>query len=95
MNRRRILTGIGLISLAGCSRQLPEAALAATPDVRKLPALKVYKNVGCTCCDKWVEHLKVAGFTATVQEMEDVGPVKTRLGVPADLASCHTAEVEG
>jgi hypothetical protein len=42
-----------------------------------------------------VKHLKDAGFAVTVEETADLQPVRKRLGVPADLAACHTAEVDG
>ena len=50
---------------------------------------------GCGCCGAWVEHLRHAGFATTVVETRDLDAVKRRLGVPAELASCHTAEVQG
>jgi hypothetical protein len=55
----------------------------------------VYKNPNCSCCAGWVQHLKDAGFAVTVEETSDLQPVRKRLGVPADLAACHTAEVDG
>ncbi|MDZ4079779.1 MULTISPECIES: DUF411 domain-containing protein [Hydrocarboniphaga] len=55
----------------------------------------VYKSPTCHCCSKWVEHLRVAGFTVSVKNENAMNPLKTRLGVPADLASCHTALVHG
>ena len=42
-----------------------------------------------------MQHVKDAGFAVTVEETTDLQPVKKRLGVPADLAACHTAEVGG
>jgi len=42
-----------------------------------------------------VKHLKDAGFAVTVKEASDLQPVRKRLGVPVDLAACHTAEVDG
>jgi hypothetical protein len=39
-------------------------------------------------------HLREAGFTVTVAEAP-VNPLKIRLGVPRELASCHTAQVGG
>jgi len=55
----------------------------------------VHKNPNCSCCAGWVRHLKTAGFTVTVEKTTDLQPVRKRLGVPADLAACHTAEVDG
>lgn len=62
-------------------------------DVR--PALTVWKDPNCGCCEGWVEHLRRNGFTATVIETSDVQSIKVQRGVPAELASCHTAEIAG
>jgi hypothetical protein len=39
--------------------------------------------------------MKAAGFPVEVVATLQVNRVKARLGVPDDLASCHTAEVSG
>ncbi|HMN37723.1 MAG TPA: DUF411 domain-containing protein [Hyphomicrobium sp.] len=59
------------------------------------PAITVWKDPDCGCCGKWVDHLRRNGFIATVFDTSDVRSVKARLGVPAELASCHTAEIAG
>jgi hypothetical protein len=59
------------------------------------PTIKVSKDPNCGCCTGWVEHLRRNGFTATVVETADMPAVKARLGVTAELASCHTAEIAG
>ena len=43
----------------------------------------------------WVQHLQKARFPTKVLETRDLDVVKTTLGVPDDLAACHTAEVAG
>lgn len=55
----------------------------------------VNKDPNCGCCSRWVEHLKAAGFTVKVEEADDLAIVRKRLGVPADLAACHTAAASG
>jgi hypothetical protein len=55
----------------------------------------VHKDPDCGCCTGWVRHLKDAGFAVAVEETTDLQPVRKRSGVPADLAACHTAEVDG
>jgi len=60
-----------------------------------LPTIAVTKDPNCGCCSGWVDHLRAAGFSAEVVESPDLNRVKARLGVPEDLASCHTAEVAG
>ncbi len=59
------------------------------------PAILVHKDPNCSCCAGWVRHLKDAGFAVRVEETTNLQPVRKRLGVPADLAACHTAEVDG
>jgi len=57
--------------------------------------ITVYKSPWCGCCDGWVRHLEDAGFAVAVHEVEDLTPVKAMAGVPATLASCHTASGDG
>jgi hypothetical protein len=42
-----------------------------------------------------VQHLQKAGFPTKLLDTTDLDAVKVRLGVPDDLAACHTAEVSG
>jgi hypothetical protein len=58
-----------------------------------LPALAIYKSPSCGCCAKWVDHMKAQGFKVTVHDMDDVSPVKTRMGIPEKLWSCHTGVI--
>ena len=76
-------------------------ALAATlgavaaPTTSAPPAVLVYKSPSCGCCKTWMKHLETSGFKVTGKDMDDVQPIKDDLGVPAKLASCHTATVDG
>ncbi len=87
-------------SYAMLSRRAVLAGLAAGLAVGRsvaaegLPTVAVTKDPSCGCCEKWVAHLRDSGFSVTVTE-GPVNPVKARLGVPRDLASCHTALVDG
>ncbi len=84
INRR---SAVGIILAA-----LPVAAWSRPT---KAARLTVYKSPSCGCCGAWVEHLKASGFAPTVKNMDDVGPVATKLGVPTELRSCHTATIGG
>ncbi len=57
------------------------------------PTMTIYMSPTCGCCAKWVDHVKAAGFATVVHEREDMETVKESLGVPADVRSCHTAQV--
>lgn len=53
--------------------------------------IRVHKDPKCGCCSGWVRYTKAAGFGVTVRN-SNLQQVKRRLGVPAYLAACHTAE---
>ena len=86
LTRRTTLVGLAAIAI-------PIRRAGASAE--GLPTIVVTKDPNCGCCSGWVDHLRAAGFSATVMESPDVNRVKARLGVPEDLASCHTAEVAG
>ena len=54
-------------------------------------SIVVYKSSTCGCCNKWVEHLEANDFDVTAHDVADVSEIKTQMGVPTDLSSCHTA----
>jgi hypothetical protein len=56
--------------------------------------MTIYMSPTCGCCAKWVDHMKAAGFKTVVHEDDDMDTVKENLGVPRDVRSCHTAQVE-
>jgi hypothetical protein len=53
--------------------------------------ITVYKNRYCGCCHKWIEHLEQSGLTVAVVNVDSTSSVRSRLGVPGSMASCHTA----
>lgn len=55
----------------------------------------VYKSPTCSCCKKWVSHLQQNRFKVEVRNVKDVVPYKKKHGVTPQLASCHTAVVDG
>ena len=79
----------------------PSPAVLAVPDPvavavpANLPLVTVHKNPTCGCCQSWVEHLRQAGFPVRVVEADDLTRFRQQAGVPAAMASCHTAEVNG
>ncbi|MER2165910.1 MULTISPECIES: DUF411 domain-containing protein [Stenotrophomonas] len=72
-----------------------QAGSQAGQALTALPRITVHKTPTCGCCNAWIDHVREAGFAVNVHDMEDLGPVKERLGVPYAKGSCHTAQVEG
>lgn len=82
------------------SRRVVLGLLAALPfasagHATARPEVTVAKDPNCGCCNGWVEHLRQAGLEVRVTHTAALRPLKARLGVPEDLASCHTAQVGG
>ncbi|MEE9398124.1 MAG: DUF411 domain-containing protein [Methylococcales bacterium] len=59
------------------------------------PKVTVYKSPTCGCCSKWINHLEANGFSVVAHDVQDVNLIKTQNGLPPQLASCHTALVDG
>ncbi|MDC7784098.1 DUF411 domain-containing protein [Rhodoplanes sp. TEM] len=71
------------------------AGLAGAASAQVRPAVTVHKDAACGCCTGWARHLERAGFRVRLVDVDDLVGLKARLGVPADLQSCHTAEIGG
>lgn len=85
-SRRRLIAGLALLWAlpAGMAR-------AAATEMR------VVKDPNCGCCADWVEIVRAAGFSVTVEERDPAAlqDHKAASGITAAMASCHTAHVEG
>ncbi|WP_231553137.1 DUF411 domain-containing protein [Novilysobacter defluvii] len=107
---RSVGFALAIAALAACAQETvphqvaatPEAGVAAAQDVDQapadadgLPVMMVHRSPSCGCCGAWVDHVREAGFPVEVHEMDDLGEVKERLGIPYGKGSCHTAEVGG
>lgn len=79
-----------LLSLAAMCTLPASRARAANK-----PSITVHKDPNCGCCSGWVGHLRKAGFSVTAVDTARLDAIKTRLGVPSELAACHTAEMAG
>jgi hypothetical protein len=69
--------------LAACSA-------SEAPKAQEGIALEVFKSPTCGCCGKWVTHLEESGFNTTVRNQNSLDSIKKKLGVPANMQTCHT-----
>ncbi|CAH1042128.1 DUF411 domain-containing protein [Halomonas sp. TD01] len=84
MSQNRLIKRLAVSLLAAYSLN----ALAA-------PTIDVHSDPNCGCCSSWVSHLEEAGFDVNHHRDGDLRSIKMANGVPPELASCHTAIVEG
>lgn len=85
--RRKLFQAAGAALAFG---MLPRARAQET-----LPEVTVYLSPDCQCCHRWQSHMRSNGFTLKTITLENVIPLKRKLGVPEALDSCHTAVVDG
>ncbi|MEC4818717.1 MAG: DUF411 domain-containing protein [Scytonema sp. PMC 1069.18] len=57
--------------------------------------ITVYRSPYCGCCGGWVEHLRAQGFQTTEIKTEHMEAIKQKYRIPQDMASCHTAVING
>ncbi len=96
---------LGIVFIAGCNNTGQEgqtavaveesAAVMQQQPQSVLPEVVMYKSPSCQCCTGWAEHLRNAGFTVIEHKRDDMEAVKAQYGIPENLASCHTALVDG
>lgn len=88
--RRLALRTIGLLSMLAPFSAL--RARTASAAEAALPPIEVYKTPGCRCCEKWMDHLRAAGFQVHAQDGK-LNAMRRELGIPRKLIGCHTAVV--
>ncbi len=69
--------------------------LAACQPQAQPQEVTVYKSATCGCCKKWVSHLRDNGYKVKTINVANIRTIKKEQGVPEQLASCHTALVDG
>lgn len=57
--------------------------------------VEVFKSPYCGCCEKWVGHMRKAGFDVVTKDVNDVPAARKAAGMPERFGSCHTAKVGG
>ena len=87
-SRRKLLIGTAALAAASPLRALAQGAG---------PAIHVMKDPNCGCCSAWIEILEGDGFTVTTEA--SMGTLLMRYksdnGIPQEMVSCHTGQVEG
>ena len=90
MAKKQVAYAVGL---AGAVAILVLASVG-WPRSSSTAEVRVYKTASCSCCAKWVDHLRANGFSVTTRNEIDLTALKARYGVEPRFASCHTALVD-
>ena len=55
----------------------------------------IYLTPDCGCCNDWISHMESNDFDLEKNLDSNMYDVKINAGLPIDLASCHTAIING
>lgn len=89
---KRLIAGVLVTAM------MPHVAFTETDSMDNEKAITVYKSPTCGCCKKWVHHLTKNGFSVKAIDQDDrnkLNRIKATGGVSPQLASCHTAFIDG
>lgn len=99
MTRLTTLSLVALVTVATTASALAARGVPAVEAgaVAPKPMMQVYKSATCGCCKSWVAKMQAAGFDVRVTDLEEdaLQAEKAKRGVGDNLASCHTALVNG
>ncbi len=71
------------------------SAKEAQEEMKSRGEIVVYKDKYCSCCGAWAKKFKEKGYSIKEVEVKDMAKLKSDKGVPLELASCHTAVLDG
>jgi len=57
--------------------------------------ITVYRSPSCGCCGQWISHIEKHGFEVKDIKTDDMETIKRQNNLPSELASCHTAIIDG
>jgi hypothetical protein len=84
-----LMLGLSVFSFSSYAEQPTQPVTVVAEPIK----IEVYRSASCSCCGKWVEHLKENNFQVKDNIVADVQDIKDKYGVSKEMASCHTAIV--
>ncbi len=88
---KKLIIGLICLIMGSSYAVAEEADVSGNESVE----IQVYRSPTCGCCEKWVQHLKDNQFIVKDHLSDNMQSIKDKYGVPRNLASCHTAIVNG
>jgi len=88
----RMKAGRPILSIARTGTVVALLTILGVPTTFAQEAdIDVFKTANCSCCVKWIAHLRDSGLEVSVVNVPSTQTVRSRLGIPLDMGSCHTA----
>lgn len=94
-----LITGIVMVVLGAAGMAWLGIAHETMPAPGDAPegVVQVYKAPECGCCSDWAGYMKDKGFDVSARDVDvsKLYAIKSQAGLPDELASCHTAFLNG
>jgi hypothetical protein len=69
--------------------------LMLSTNVLAKPTIELYKSPTCGCCSQWAAIMEKQGYEISVHQQNNWESIKAPFHMPNQLASCHTALIDG
>ena len=69
------------------------ASSAVTQENLDIPKVISFRSASCSCCKKWINHLRDNGIEVVDNIIEDISIIKNQYQIPNNLRSCHSAQI--
>ncbi len=97
MSKKIVLVTVGVLALfvVAIFVSKPNISEQKTVSVAKeiKQSVQIFKSPTCGCCKGYASALGQDGFQVKATDMSDVGVVKDKYNIPAQMRSCHTTVV--
>ncbi len=93
-----VLSGTSLLAACQGKEATPAPSSAPQPapaGMSTVAFIEVWKTPTCGCCKMWIEHLEKEGLAVKANDVPQTAPIRTKLGIPDDMGSCHTGLIAG
>ncbi len=95
MKMEIVFLAMCFLCINACARTESADSLLGSLTAAKPGEIIVYRSPTCGCCKKWMAHVEANHFKVTEIRTGEVQKIKDRYGISQDMASCHTAIVDG
>lgn len=94
--KSNLLIGVLAVAVIAIVGVMATQAFSQNNSVSEVVATAtLYKSPSCSCCGQYTAYMKEEGYVIDVKDVDDMSVIKEQYGVPYELESCHTMEVEG
>ncbi len=89
------LVAVGLLTSLGLFWPVDRQSTSGIGSKLSAGKVVLHKSPTCGCCGVYGSYLKKLGYNLEIHDTDELITVKSELGIPPAVESCHTLEVGG